>query len=101
MAKHGSKLERDIVLGITAGMDKDLLESCGAQKRMYGILTRTEKVGVPKQSVERCSIILEKTRVFMNTVENRTVLLLGVSRPPTSGFHERPSRVRGYKRLFL
>ena len=35
----------------------------------------------------------------MNTVENRTVLLLGVSRPPTSGFHERPSRVRGYKHV--
>ena len=82
MAKHGSKLERDIVLGITAGMDKDLLESCGAQKRMYGILTRTEKVGVPKQSVERCSIILEKARVFTSTVDIRIVLVHGVY-PPT------------------
>ena len=77
MGKHGSKLERDIVLGITAGMNKDLFESCGAQKRMYGILTRTEKVGVPKQSVERCSIILEKTRVFTSTVDIRIVLALG------------------------
>ena len=28
-----------------------------------------------------------------------TVLVLGVSRPPTSGIHERPSRVRGYKHV--